>query len=204
MRWPCASPWKRPAPPLVRVDFAAGQQRTPEYLAINPKGGCPRWHAPGHADRNARPGWPMWRRAFPQAGLAPADAYGFARAGVPQLPRPTAHRPRPPPRASRWADEPEAQAAMQRKVPQNMTDCFSSPKPTTSAKARGCWAISIRWPMATCSPSASWLQSDGDIAPFPVHAHTQRMLQRPPCSAHWPEFLPHNAVGCAAFENWWG
>ena len=31
---------------LVRVDFAAGQQRTPEYLAINPKGGCPRWSRP--------------------------------------------------------------------------------------------------------------------------------------------------------------
>ena len=26
---------------LVRVDFAAGQQRTPEYLAINPKGRVP-------------------------------------------------------------------------------------------------------------------------------------------------------------------
>ena len=32
-----------------------------------------------------------------------------------------AHRPR----ASRWADEPEAQAAMQRKVPANMTECFT-------------------------------------------------------------------------------
>ena len=26
---------------LVRVDFAAGQQRTPEYLAVNPKGRVP-------------------------------------------------------------------------------------------------------------------------------------------------------------------
>ncbi|MFP5445735.1 MAG: glutathione S-transferase N-terminal domain-containing protein, partial [Betaproteobacteria bacterium] len=26
---------------LVRVDFAAAQQRTPEYLAVNPKGRVP-------------------------------------------------------------------------------------------------------------------------------------------------------------------
>ena len=31
---------------LVRVDFAAGQQRTPEYLAITPRAGCPRWSRP--------------------------------------------------------------------------------------------------------------------------------------------------------------
>ena len=28
---------------LVRVDFAAGQQRTPEYLAITPRAVCLRW-----------------------------------------------------------------------------------------------------------------------------------------------------------------
>lgn len=48
VRWPCASPLEEAAAPhqLVRVDFAAGQQRTPEYLAINPRGGCPRWSRP--------------------------------------------------------------------------------------------------------------------------------------------------------------
>ncbi len=88
----------------------------------------------------------MWRRAFPQAGLAPADAYGFARlqefhsylASTVHVAH--AHRPR----ASRWADEPEAQAAMQRKVPQNMTDCFELIEThyLRGDRARGCWASS--------------------------------------------------------------
>jgi glutathione S-transferase len=32
----------------VRIDFAREEQRSPDYLAINPKVGCPRW-SPGRA-----------------------------------------------------------------------------------------------------------------------------------------------------------
>ena len=111
---------------LVRVDFAAGQQRTPEYLAINPKGRVPALVTPQGTLTETPALLAYVAQAFPQAGLAPADPYGFARlqefhsylASTVHVAH--AHRPR----ASRWADEPEAQAAMQRKVPQNMTDCF--------------------------------------------------------------------------------
>ena len=92
-----------------------------------------------------------------------------------------ASRSRSRPRASRWADEPEAHAAMQRKVPQNMTDCFQLIE--THYLSEGPWVLGDQYSVADgyLFTVASWLQSDGvDIALFPkVHAHTQRMLQRP-------------------------
>ncbi|HQQ71083.1 MAG TPA: glutathione S-transferase, partial [Alicycliphilus sp.] len=111
---------------LARVDFAGQQQRSPEYLAINPKGRVPAL-VTEHGTLTEVPALLAYvAQRFAAAGLAPADAYGFARmqefnsylASTVHVAH--AHRPR----ASRWADEPEAQAAMQRKVPQNMTDCF--------------------------------------------------------------------------------
>ena len=168
---------------LVRVDFAAGQQRTPEYLAINPKGRVPALVTPQGTLTETPALLAYVAQAFPQAGLAPADPYGFARmqefhsylASTVHVAH--AHRPR----ASRWADEPEAQAAMQRKVPQNMTDCFQLIE--THYLSEGPWVLGDQYSVADgyLFTVASWLKSDGvDIAQFPkVFAHTQRMLQRP-------------------------
>src|SRR5690606_16181301 len=91
-----------------------------------------------------------------------------------------AHRPR----ASRWADEPEAQAAMQRKVPANMRDCFAVIEHHYLANAdQGPWVLGERYSVADgyLFTVAGWLRSDGvDIAEFPkVQAHSQRMAQRP-------------------------
>ena len=168
---------------LVRVDFAAGQQRTPEYLAINPKGRVPALVTPQGTLTETPALLAYVAQAFPQAGLAPADPYGFARmqefhsylASTVHVAH--AHRPR----ASRWADEPEAQAAMQRKVPQNMTDCFQLIE--THYLSEAPWVLGDQYSVADgyLFTVASWLKSDGvDIALFPkVHAHTQRLLQRP-------------------------
>ena len=168
---------------LVRVDFAAGQQRTPEYLAINPKGRVPALVTPQGTLTETPALLAYVAQSYPAAQLAPTDAYGFARlqefqsylASTVHIAH--AHRPR----ASRWADEPEAQAAMQRKVAQNLFDCFNLIE--THYLGDGPWAMGEQYTVADgyLFTIGTWLQSDGvDIAQFPkVNAHTQRVLQRP-------------------------
>ena len=171
---------------LVRVNFAAGQQRTPEYLAINPKGRVPALVTPQGTLTETPALLAYVAQSFPEAQLAPTDAYGFARlqevhsylASTVHIAH--AHRPR----ASRWADEPEAIAAMQRKVAQNMTECFQLIETHYLPHAgQGPWVMGEQYTVADgyLFTVASWLQSDGvDIALFPkVHAHTQRVQQRP-------------------------
>ncbi|ACM31682.1 MAG: glutathione S-transferase family protein [Acidovorax sp.] len=168
---------------LVRVDFASQQQRSPEYLAVNPKGRVPAL-VTEHGTLTETPALLAYvAQRFADARLAPADPFGFARmqefhsylASTVHIAH--AHRPR----ASRWADEPEAQAAMQRKVPANMTECFTLIE--RHYLGDGPWVLGEQYSVADgyLFTVASWLKSDGvDIAQFPkVHAHSQRMAQRP-------------------------
>lgn len=167
----------------VRMDFASQQQRSPKYLAINPKGRVPAL-VTEHGVLTETPALLAYvAQRFVQAGLAPADAFGFARmqefnsylASTVHVAH--AHRPR----ASRWADEPEAQAAMQRKVPANMTECFDVIE--RHYLGDGPWMLGEQYTVADgyLFTVAGWLKSDGvDIARFPkVHAHSQRMAARP-------------------------
>lgn len=167
---------------LVRVDFAAAQQRTPEYLAVNPKGRVPALVTPQGTLTETPALLAYVAQSFPAAQLAPTDAYGLARlqefhsylASTVHIAH--AHRPR----ASRWADEPDAIAAMQRKVAQNMTECFHLIE--THYLGDGPWVMGEQYTVADgyLFTIAGWLKSDGvDVQQFPkVHAHTQRMLQR--------------------------
>ena len=111
---------------LVRLDFAAQQQRSPEYLAINPKGRVPAL-VTEHGVLTETPALLAYvAQRYAQAQLAPLDPFAFARmqefnnylASTVHVAH--AHRPR----ASRWADEPASHADMLRKVPQNMAECF--------------------------------------------------------------------------------
>lgn len=168
---------------LVRVDFASQQQCSPEYLAVNPKGRVPAL-VTEHGTLTETPALLAYvAQRFADARLAPADPFGFARlqefhsylASTVHIAH--AHRPR----ASRWADEPEAQAAMQRKVPANMTECFTLIE--RHYLGDGPWVLGEQYSVADgyLFTVAGWLKSDGvDIAQFPkVHAHSQRMAQRP-------------------------
>ena len=171
---------------LVRVDFAAAQQRTPEYLAVNPKGRVPAL-VTEHGILTETPALLAYvAQSFPDARLAPADAYGFARmqelhsylASTVHVAH--AHRPR----ASRWADEPEAIAAIQRKVPQNMTECFDFiERHYFAGKDDGPWVMGAQYTVADgyLFTIGTWLEGDGvDIARFPkVFAHAQRVRERP-------------------------
>ncbi|QNP47165.1 glutathione S-transferase family protein [Diaphorobacter aerolatus] len=164
-----------------RLDFASQQQRSPEYLAINPKGRVPALVTQEGVLTEAPALLAYIAQRYADAKLAPTDAFGFARmqefnnylASTVHVNH--AHRPR----AVRWADEPEAQAAMQRKVPANMTDNFTY---IEKQYLNGPWVLGDQY--SVCDPYlftvAGWLKSDGvDIAQFPkVNDHFKRMSER--------------------------
>jgi len=167
---------------LHLLDFAAREQQSAEYLAVNPKGRVPALATEEGVLTETPALLAYVAQRFAAAQLAPADAFGFARmqevhsylAATVHVAH--AHRPR----ASRWADEPEAIAAMQRKVPQNMEECFAL---IERHYLQGPWVLGERYSVADgyLFTVAGWLRSDGvDIARFPkVHAHHERVGARP-------------------------
>lgn len=167
----------------VRIDFATTQQRTPEYLAINPKGRVPSLVT----DRGILTETPailaFIAQSFPQARLAPfGDPFALARVQAfnsylcSTVHVAHAHRMR----GARWADEPEAIAAMQRKVPQSVGECFSL---IEREMLEGPWVMGATYTI--CDPYlftlAQWLDADGvDRNKLPkVQEHTRRMRERP-------------------------
>ena len=167
---------------LVRLDFAAQQQRSPEYLAINPKGRVPAL-VTEHGVLTETPALLAYvAQRYAQAQLAPLDPFAFARmqefnnylASTVHVAH--AHRPR----ASRWADEPASHADMLRKVPQNMAECFGV---IERHYLHGPWVLGEPYSVADAYlfTMSGWLQSDGvDVAQFPkVADHWRRMAERP-------------------------
>jgi glutathione S-transferase len=167
----------------VRVDFAANEQRSPAYLALNPKGRVPALVT----DRGVLTETPAIllyvSQIHPEAGLAPLDdpfalaemqafnSYLCATVHVAH-----AHRMR----GARWADDPSAIAAMQRKVPQSVGECFGL---IEQELLRGPWVMGERYGLCDLYlfTLAQWLEADGvDTAKLPkVMDHRRRMAERP-------------------------
>src|SRR4029078_6746901 len=114
----------------VRIDFSRTQQRSPDYLKVNPKGRMPALVT----DRGILTETPAMlvyvAQSFPKAGLAPTDdPFFFAQVQsfnsylCSHLHVAHAHRMR----GYRWVDADDAHsiAAMQRKVPQSVGDSFA-------------------------------------------------------------------------------
>lgn len=167
---------------LERVDFASAQQRSSDYLAINPKGRVPALVTPGGVLTETPALLAYVAQTCPEARLAPETAFGLARmhelhsylASTVHVAH--AHRLR----ASRWADDPDAIVAMQRKVSANMSDCFAF---LETHYLQGGWVLGEQYTVSDAYffTVATWLRNDGvDIAKFPrTQAHHQRMLARP-------------------------
>jgi glutathione S-transferase len=168
---------------LARVDFRANEQRTPPYLAINPKGRVPALVT----DRGTLTETPailgFLAQSFPKAQLAPLeDPFAFAKVQAfnsylcSTVHVAHAHRIR----GYRWADDPAAIKEMQRKVPQTVGECFALIEAVMFA---GPWVMGDAY--TVCDPYlftlAQWLAGDGvDIARFPkVADHSRRMSERP-------------------------
>src|SRR3954471_740212 len=111
-----------------RLDFKSNQQNSPEYLKLNPKGRVPTL-VTDHGILTETPAMLAFiAQSFPKAKLAPLDdAFAFARVQAfnsylcSTVHVAHAHKMR----GYRWADEPEAIAAMQRKVPQSVGGCYA-------------------------------------------------------------------------------
>jgi glutathione S-transferase len=167
----------------VRIDFATDEQRKPEYLAINPKGRVPAL-VTGKGVLTETPAILAFiAQSFPQARLAPSDdPFCFAEVQAfnsylcSTLHVAHSHRMR----GSRWADDPAAIAAMQRKVPESVGACYDL---IESKMLREPWVMGETYTI--CDPYlftvAQWLEQDGvDPSRFPkVVDHRRRMSERP-------------------------
>ncbi len=168
----------------VWLDFASQQQRSADYLRINPKGRVPALATPDGVLTETPALLVFVAQCFPEANLAPLnDSFAFARlqsfnsylASTVHVAH--AHKRR----GSRWADDAEAIAAMQRKVAHNMGEAFEHIE--TDWLADGPWVLGQHHSVADpyLFTIGSWLEADGvDVQRFPrLLAHRERMQQRP-------------------------
>jgi glutathione S-transferase len=168
---------------LARISFAQNEQRSPDYLAINPKGRVPAMVT----DRGILTETPAMlvfiAQSFPRARLARLDdAFAFAEVQAfnsylcSTLHVAHAHRMR----GRRWADDEAAIAAMKRKVPNSVGASYDL---IERHMFRGPWVMGEAYTI--CDPYlftiAQWMEGDGvDPARFPrVADHRRRMAERP-------------------------
>ncbi len=167
-----------------RIEFAKEQQKSPEFLKINPKGRVPALVT----DRGILTETPAMlvyvAQSFSAAGLAPMDdPFAFAQIQsfnaylCSHLHVAHAHRMR----GHRWVDADDAHsiAAMKRKVPETVGGAFEM---IERDMLKGPWVMGDAYTI--CDPYlftlAQWLEKDGvDLARLPrVVDHRRRMSER--------------------------
>lgn len=167
----------------VRIDFKKQEQRSPEYLRLNPKGRVPALVT----DRGILTETPALlqfiAQSFPQAKLAPLDdAFLLARVNefnsylCSTVHIAHAHRMR----GYRWADDAAAQEAMKQKVPQSVGECFEL---IEREMLQGPWVLGERFSICDLYlfTLAQWLESDGvDPGRFPKVADHRARMQADP------------------------
>jgi glutathione S-transferase len=169
----------------TRLDFKQQQQRSPEYLRINPKGRVPALVT----DRGVLTETPailqFVAQTFPQAKLAPLDDF-YLLAKVNEVNAYLsstvhvnhAHKGR----GYRWveADDTASLQAMQKKVPQTMAESFTL---IEEQMFKGPWALGERFSTADMYlyTISRWLEGDSvDVKRFPkVADHMRRMEAQP-------------------------
>ena len=168
---------------LKRLSFASEDQRQPAYTAINPKARVPALVTEDGVLTETPALLAYVAQRFPATKLAPFDdPFAFARAQAfnsylcSSVHVAHAHRMR----GYRWADEAEAIAAMQRKVPEAVGAGFEL---IEREMLKGPWVMGDQYTI--CDPYlftlAQWLEKDGvDLARIPrVVDHRRRMSERP-------------------------
>ncbi len=166
-----------------RVDFGKQQQRSAEFLRVNPKGRVPALVT----DRGVITESPAilayigQRFADTPVGV-PKDPFAFARVQsfnaylCSTVHVAHAHKRR----GGRWADDPAVIEAMMLKVASNMSECFDLIETTMFS---GPWVMGEAYSIADpyLFTFTSWLEGDGvDPRRFPkVYEHSQRMTERP-------------------------
>lgn len=165
-----------------KIDTAAGDQRKPEYLVINPKGRVPALATPDGVLTENVALLAYVAQTHPKAKLAPADAFGLARMNAfnawlaSTVHVNHAHKMR----GSRWSDDAAVIENLKLKVPQNMTDCASL---IEHDYLQGPWVMGQQFTVADgyLLTITNWFEGDGvDMTQFPkLVAHKNAMLARP-------------------------
>ena len=167
----------------VRIDFAQQQQRSAEYLRINPKGRVPALVTERGILTETPAILQFIAQTHPDANLAPLDdPFELARINAfnsylcSTVHVAHAHRMR----GYRWADEPAALEAMKKKVPQTVGECFDLIERDCFV---GPWVMGARRGISDIYlfTLAQWWEVDSvDPARFPqLKAHRERMRADP-------------------------
>jgi glutathione S-transferase len=164
---------------VVRVDFSKQEQRSPEYLKINPKGRVPALST-GKGILTETPAILTFiAQSYPDAKLAPLDdAYALAemQAFNSYLSSTVHVNHAHGRRGTRWANEESSFADMRSKVAETMTAAMEL---IEYSMFEGPWAMGETYTVADpyLYTMARWLGSDGvDINLFPrIKDHFDRM-----------------------------
>jgi glutathione S-transferase len=166
-----------------RVDFSRSQQRSEEFLRLNPKGRVPVL-ATAQGILTETPAILQYIcQLYPAAGLAPLDdPYELARMNAfnsylcSTVHVNHAHRVR----GERWSDDPAVVEGLKLKVAKNMSDCFAY---IERDYLQGLWVLGERLSTSDLYlfTLANWLAGDGvDVANFPkVTDHMKRLAALP-------------------------
>ena len=167
----------------VRLNFADGDQRKPEYLKVNPKARVPALVTDKGILTETPAILAYIAQLYPKANLAPlADLFAFARVqAFNSYLCSTAHVNHAHlGRGARWADEPSSLEDMKRKVPANVGASFELME---KEMVEGPWVMGKTYTI--CDPYlftvAGWLPRDTvDINRFPkIAEHHKQMKARP-------------------------
>ena len=170
----------------VEIDFGKGEQTSPDFLAINPKGRVPALVTPdGILTEN--PAILLYiAQTHPDSNLAPTDPFTLAQAQsfnmflASTVHVAHAHKHR----GARWADDPVAHAAMTAKVAENMAMYAGMIENHYFA---GPYVLGANYSM--CDPYLAlitrWLGADGvELSDYPkLQAHDALMRKRPSLQA---------------------
>ena len=163
----------------VRVDFSQQEQRSPQFLRLNPKARVPTLTTENGVLTETPALLQYISQRFPDARLAPlGDHFQLARVNefnsylCATVHVAHAHRVR----GYRWADDTAAIEAMKAKAPQVMADCFELIERTMF---KGPWVLGDDFSVCDMYlfTLAGWLKGDDvDIERFPhVADHYRRM-----------------------------
>lgn len=160
-----------------RLNFPEGEQRSPEYLAVNPKGRVPALVTRRGILTETPAILAYIAQAYPIAELAPTDVFDFAAAQSftnylsSTVHVAHAHRLR----GIRWADEASSIEDMKRKVPETMGAAVDL---IENGMLKGPWVMGERFTI--CDPYlytvSRWL--DADSVPAERHPRVREHMKR--------------------------
>jgi len=167
---------------VTRLDFKAGQQKSPEYLKVNPKARVPAL-VTDHGTITETPAVLFYiGQMFPKANLLPQRPFDFARmqdfnSYLCSTVHPNhAHGFR----GARWSDDPIVIEGLKNKVARNVHENFALIQDTY---LKGPWVMGEQFTIADIYlyTIATWLEHDSvDVNTLPkIKDHRERVGARP-------------------------